>query len=524
MKLTKISIAAFCALLSMASCNNYMDINSNPNNASESGVGAPSIFPGAVSNTFRVHARDLVNLGSLYTNFLGTNSALYGNGNDIEFTMNLNNTYYAQLWDNTYRGVNNLQQVINKANENPDFIYYGAMAKVMKVFYMQPIVDLYGNSPYSDAFKQQQNTTPKYDKDSDIYKTMFAELDQAITALNTPAGGTTSLPTNQDIVFKGDLKKWVGFANAVKLRMIIRMSNVTGEMATVRDQQIASLVGKEIIGQDVLVNPGYSAGNDDSQNPFASFFFSTSAGSQAQAIRMDTASGHLAICLNGNDKNDTNAFYQKFNGVVDGRKSRMFTVSAGRVIGVKQGARPGEPDMTTERPISQFGAGWFTTQPEVDAANASSRAGALMTATEINLLKAEASLRYPSLGYDGKSAFENAITSSFAYLGATGASDYIAKVNTVNKLGWTGSNTDKTEAIMTQKWLALGMITPIQVFFDYNRTGYPYTPLATTAVYDKKPYRLMYPTSEIAANSQNVPALTAAQCFAKNELTPFWLK
>ena len=71
---------------------------------------------------------------------------------------------------------------------------------------MQTIVDLYGNSPYSEAFKQQLNTTPKYDKDSDIYKTMFAELDQAITALNTPAGATTSLPTNQDIVFKGNLK------------------------------------------------------------------------------------------------------------------------------------------------------------------------------------------------------------------------------------------------------------------------------------------------------------------------------
>ncbi|WP_078403473.1 SusD/RagB family nutrient-binding outer membrane lipoprotein [Elizabethkingia ursingii] len=524
MKLTKISIATFCALLSLASCNNYMDINNSPNDASESAVEAPGIFPGAVSNTFRVHARDLINLGSLYTNFLGTNSAQYGNGNDIEFTMNLNNTYYAQLWDNTYRGVNNLQLVIDKANTNTNFIYYGGMARVMKVFYMQTIVDLYGNSPYSEAFKQQLNTTPKYDKDSDIYKTMFAELDQAITALNTPAGASTAMPTNQDIVFKGNLKKWIAFANAIKLRMIIRMSNVTGEMATVRDQQIASLVGKDIINEDVLVNPGYSSGNDSSQNPFANYFFSSSAGEEAQAIKMDTASGHLAICLNGNDKNNSNPFYQKFNGVVDGRKSRMFTVTKGRVIGVVQGARPGEPEMTTERPISTFGSGWFTTQDEVDSDNASSRAGALMTATEINLLKAEASLKYPSLGYDGKSAFDSAITSSFAYLGASGASDYITKVDTVNKLGWTGSNNDKTEAIMTQKWLALGMIAPIQVFFDYNRTGYPYTPLATTAVFDKKPYRMMYPTSEIAANSKNVPALTAAQCFAKNDLTPFWLK
>ena len=92
---------------------------------------------------------------------------------------------------------------------------------------------------------------------------------------------------------------------------------------------------------------------------FANYFFSSSAGEEAQAIKMDTASGHLAICLNGNDKNNTNPFYQKFNGVVDGRKSRMFTVTKGRVIGVVQGARPGEPEMTTERPISTFGSGWF---------------------------------------------------------------------------------------------------------------------------------------------------------------------
>lgn len=44
MKLQKISIAAVCILLSLSSCNEYMDINENPNLPSESLVGAPSIF------------------------------------------------------------------------------------------------------------------------------------------------------------------------------------------------------------------------------------------------------------------------------------------------------------------------------------------------------------------------------------------------------------------------------------------------------------------------------------------------
>ena len=128
------------------------------------------------------------------------------------------------------------------------------------------------------------------------------------------------------------------------------------------------------------------------------------------------------------------------------------------------------------------------------------------------------------VSYDGKATFEKAITQSYAYLGATGATAYITKINTVNKLGWIGTDIEKIEAIITQKWLALGMITPIQVFFDYNRTGYPYIPLAKTAAKPNKPYRLMYPTSEYAANATNVPQMTADQCFVKNEFTPFWIK
>ena len=529
MKLQKISIAAVCILLSLSSCNEYMDINENPNLPSESLVGAPSIFPGAITNTFRVHARDLVNLGALYTNFIGTNSALYGNGNDAEFTMNLNNTYYATLWDSTYRGVNNIQLVIDKSDANPAYKYYGGMARIMKVFYMQTIVDLYGNVPYTEAFKMQTNLKPKYDKDTEVYKTMFGELDQAILALSdTNSNGSITVPSNQDVVFKGNVNKWIAFANAIKLRMLIRMSNVTGDMATVRNQQISTLVGKTIIDEDVTVNPGYSTASADNMNPFANLFYSSITGTTTQSYRMDTASGHLAICLNSNDKNDTNAFYQKFNGVVDGRKARMFTVTSNRVIGVKQGARPGEADMTVERPISSFGPGWFTSGTwgvsRDNAVAAGSRAGALMTATEINLLKSEASLRYPILSYDGKATFEKAITQSYAYLGATGATAYITKINTVNKLGWIGTDVEKIEAIITQKWLALGMITPIQVFFDYNRTGYPYIPLAKTAAKPNKPYRLMYPTSEYAANATNVPQMTADQCFVKNEFTPFWIK
>ncbi|NAW51938.1 SusD/RagB family nutrient-binding outer membrane lipoprotein [Elizabethkingia argentiflava] len=525
MNLPKIFIVAITFLLPFTSCNNYLDINENPNKVLEGNLQPNNIFPGAVSETFRVHARDLVNLGALYTNYIGTNSAVYGNGNDPEFMLTLNTSFYSALWDGTLRGVNNLQIIIDKAHENPIYIYYSGMAKIMKVFYMQTIVDLYGDIPYTEAFGEKSRLTPAYEKDSDIYGKMFKELDEALVELDDPnKNKDRAIPGNEDIVFRGDRLKWKAFANNIKLRMIIRMSNAKGELAKVRNQQLISLRGAAFLNEDVVVNPGYSAANDDSQNPFTNYFFASSGRTLSQAFRMDTASGHLAICLNSNDKNDATPFYQKFNGIQDGRKSRMFSVDKNnRVIGVKQGVRPGDPDMAVERPISSFGPGWFT-KGERNLESASSRGGALMTKSEIDFLKAEASLKYPDLGIQGKTAFESGIKASFNYLDAQGATDYIAKINTVKRLGWLGSNDEKLDAIMTQKWLALGLVAPIQVFFDYNRTGYPYIPLSKRAVQNNKPYRLMYPNSELAANSQNVPKLSASECFSKNAFTPFWLK
>lgn len=72
---------------------------------------------------------------------------------------------------------------------------------------------------------------------------------------------------------------------------------------------------------------------------------------------------------------------------------------------------------------------------------------------------------------------------------------------------------------MTQKWLAVNGINPIESYIDLTRTGYPVLPLATTAIYPNRPYRLSYPLSEYVANSANVPTLTQSQLFVQG---PFW--
>ncbi len=99
-------------------------------------------------------------------------------------------------------------------------------------------------------------------------------------------------------------------------------------------------------------------------------------------------------------------------------------------------------------------------------------------------------------------------------------------INSRPNFGLAASTTQaqKLHAIMFQKWIALMGVNAIQSYFDYTRTGYPVTPLPIgTLVQNKKPNRLMYTTSEYVANSANVPAMVADDCFTLNSHTPFWV-
>ena len=98
---------------------------------------------------------------------------------------------------------------------------------------------------------------------------------------------------------------------------------------------------------------------------------------------------------------------------------------------------------------------------------------------------------------EGQDLYEKGITASFEYLGldAADATDYYSQVKTL--VGWDISS-NKIEAIITQKWIAVNGITAEQSWFDYNRTGFPLESsgthfLATTA---DRPVRLFYIAGE----------------------------
>jgi hypothetical protein len=130
----------------------------------------------------------------------------------VEYSYNFdNNTYAADGTD--FTEVNNFQKIIETPLENQE--NYIAIAKIMKAHYMQYIVDLYGDSPYFEAFKGQQNLTPVYTDDAVIYKELIKELEDRALIQNPSA---TAQGVATDVVFSGDMNKWLKL-NTIELRI-----------------------------------------------------------------------------------------------------------------------------------------------------------------------------------------------------------------------------------------------------------------------------------------------------------------
>jgi len=125
----------------------------------------------------------------------------------------------------------NLNEII-KLNEDPatapGALAFGAnenqiaVSKIIRAYYLQYMTDRWGYLPWSEAFQGIDSPQPKFDSQESIYTFMFNEVDAALAMLDTGAAGPKG-----DILFDGDMDRWVSFGNSLKAQMAMRVSGVT---------------------------------------------------------------------------------------------------------------------------------------------------------------------------------------------------------------------------------------------------------------------------------------------------------
>ena len=483
------------------SCKKYLDINTNPNSATS--ATPELILPQALVNT-----ASTINAYNTYGSEIGlyaSNAGGYGGfGESITYNYT---TSFTGLWAASYDNLEDYQAILDKTDGTVKYNYFNAVARIMKAYDFQLLVDAFNDIPFEDALKGASKLSPAYTDGKTIYKSLADELDKAIATINQTSTGVAALGSS-DVLFGGDVKKWKQFANTIKLRLLIHgRGKVTFSNA--------AFSSDGFLTSDALINPGYLRDNGK-QNPAWNNWAYSYTGSDANKAWMPGT--FIVGFYDGHTLNDAGrgaAIYYKFPGTGTNR------------LGY-------ENYNVVSSPSGSF---WFSGTNR-DGKSNGSQVGILkgpnaglpaMLAAESYFLQAEAVLRGIITGSD-ETLFYNGITASFKYLYtlpdgsiAASAADSVTAYKANNPssslviYSLNASTEQKVQAIITQKYIALNFIHGHEAWNEYRRTHYPaiitggnaYQTFASIVSEsprsDKLPARILYPTSEGAYNSENVP-------------------
>ncbi len=505
-------------LLTGTSCKKYLDVNENPNNLLD--ASPDLILPAALAQT----AATTVTFNS-YGAWVGgyqANAGGYGGFGSV-LTYNYSTSDNTNLWSQSFNNINDYQTIINKTTPDGAYKNYNAIAKIMKAYCYLRLIDLYGDVPYSDALRGLDNLVPKYDKAEDVYRGLFAEINEAIASLALPNDSRVTISTNTspnstkiDILgfesgsYPGP--KWTEFANTLKLKMLVRTREVTS-FASAFQEEKAKLQSAAFVTYDVSAQPGYAA-QADKQNPAWNTYAYTATGGNAQ---MTTIPAFYAV-----------GFYNgvKLEDEVRGTGVTYRNYTTANQLGNQSSLVPRSPGGT----VWFTGTGSGTAGSGIGVLKGPSMAQPLMLAAESYFLQAEANL-FGIVPGDAKTNFNKGIKASqhYLYLDQNGTidPDYDEQFYFEYYLGENPGEylvdydlaidpDQQLEAIITQKWIAVNYIHSNEGFSDYRRTNYPRvtpgdrysTPASIQSVStrtDKLPVRVLYPATEYSLNADNVP-------------------
>lgn len=116
---------------------------------------------------------------------------------------------------------------------------YEAIGNIYRVYMLSYTTDLFGDIPYDEAGNGSNLTPedlfPAYDPQEEVYASMLEDLANA-NRLLAESTEEEEINEERDLLFSGDKLRWRKFANAMRLRLLLRMSqvqDVSGQVRTI---------------------------------------------------------------------------------------------------------------------------------------------------------------------------------------------------------------------------------------------------------------------------------------------------
>lgn len=443
--------------------------------------------------------------------FANNNTSFLNNSPNYVYTQD----WSARRWDHFYKDrsaeyktlVNTFHFVDRDKYKNAFYmtrIYYAFLASTM--------TDTYGEMPFG-VYVQGKAAPEKcpYNTQEEIYDMVFRMLTEAADSIK-PNACSFKFASTEDKCYGGDEAKWIKFANTLRLRLALRISNVDPERA--REEGVAALnhPGGIMTSQDDRLRtvpkyaPVYMGGEDDSglENEVANCGFRYN--DVVMSLDMEEAYKNLGSEL---DPRCRICWYRptpkKF--LEQGREKK--TDYKGCAIGDNNISH--ETDVYSPLKCNHHEGKvlnddyWFGYCREY----------IWFGYAECKFLLAEARLREWTYSYgSAEDLFKEGIRESFVYYNMADSADaYISRLNIYNgtqENPFEGSDKEaQLEQIITQKWLAV-FPNGNEGWAEFRRTDYP---RLNNHLSNKDPEiangkfikRVGYSTDEYAYNIENVP-------------------
>jgi hypothetical protein len=466
-------------LLVLTACGDLEEFNENPNAPSIEQASPDLILPKVLYEVGNEITADLGwGTGNILAqlvasnNFTGTDRYLLGT--------------YGGTWNLLYRNARDAQNVIllGERLNNPN---YQAAGLLLRAFCMQYLTEMYGDIPYDAALsgKLDGEFQPAYTPQSEIYPQLLADYERAAGLFDV------TVPMNGDILHGGDIERWREFANALRLRTMMRLENKWGELG-LSASDLSQLVTTadhmdELEDSALLPYLPVGANRWPLHTARVGSFDEKRMSERIEGVLKELNDPRLGILFRPVDNPDSDAFVGVPNGLSEDAASNYNGGALNQSrLGTRFREEPAAVDMT------------FIHYPEV------------------LFILAEAAEK----GYIDGSAEEyylDGIRNTMAYYGAEATPAYYEQEG----VAYTDDRETNLRLIARQKWLSLFLVG-LEAWFDYRRTGLPALSPGPDATLDRVPLRIQYPDDEQVLNPDNYAAAVQAQGPDMID-TPIWL-
>ncbi|GAA4346615.1 SusD/RagB family nutrient-binding outer membrane lipoprotein [Hymenobacter saemangeumensis] len=467
----KSSFVLAASLVVLSSCNEFLDVNLNPNAV----LQAPpaNVLVAAQAHTGFLMGSDLHRYTSLIAQQFsgqggsGTQTAEYDRYN-ITAT-DLNNAWRTGIYGGALA---DLQKLADQTEGTSPA--YAGVAKIMKGFLFSVTVDSFGDIPFTEALKFGENFQPKYDPSSDVYTGIIALLNSGIADLKKPSAFR---PSADDLIYAGDLVKWERFANTLKLRLYLHSFP---RISTTANADFAAILSAGPMSMPVMTSNA-----DNFQIAFEGAANKNNPIDQFEKSRPSTFFPSATLVNLMNTKSDPR------------RTTFLTTAPAGGYIGAVNGSgAAGAPNTSFSR-MGTYLRGVRTGMGINDYDG--SAPVRMLTFAEYNFILAEYYARTGNLA-SAQNSFNAGITASMT-MASVPAADIMTYI--ASRPALTAGNA--IQQIIEEKFVA-NFGVAVEPWTDYRRTGFPALSLPVGALQPNILRVLPYPDLERVANPANTPA------------------